>query len=508
MFFSLFFIKCSKLYAVIFLKNNILCVISGILSGIPFIFPGFSILLFVAPALFSFVLFDSKKPFCHGFLFGASFYLVNSAFIQSLDISWLFSLKILYFILPHLAGLAVASIEGVFSGIFAVIFRRLSKNCREKYFALLFSALWVFYELFTGLSFSPLGYTWARISIPFAEVPEFIQTASLFGPLFISFIIILFSSSLALSLKTKNCIFMVFPSLLCTLNAALSYALYSAPSEGVSISVSAVQNGMNSSEKWGTPASLLAEAAAEEFRGESLLVFPEACIPVYLNKSPYLSYLSDRAEENGVAVLLGGLYKTDEGKNETSVYLFPCNEKSESVSSKRHPVPFGEYTPILNLFSEEIRSTDISGSNSLSPLEYENISAGCLICFDSIFPSYSRETVKNGANILCISTNDSWFSSPDSARLHLYHSIYRCIENSRFGVRSACTGISALIDSKGNILSYLPSGENGRVSGTALIKDDITLYTRFGDLPICIFSLCLILFSIFYSKRTDYKCLI
>lgn len=483
----------------IFLKNNLLCIVSGILSGIPFIFPKLSFLLFVTPILFVYVMYDSKRPFFHGFLFGAFFYLVNSFFIKSLDISWVFSSKALSIILPFTALIAISSIEGVFSGLFMTVFSRLKKRCRESCIAILFSAVWVFYELFTGLSLSPLGYTWARISIPFAELPAFIQTASLFGSLFISFIVILFSSSLALSLKTKNYIFMVFPLLLLVINSAVSYALYKAPDDGNSISAAAIQNGVNSSEKWNSSVSALFKEAEEEFTGESLLVFPEACFPVYLNKSPYLNALSDKAAENNVTVLIGALYKTPEQKNHTSVYLLPYSDDT-NVSSKRHPVPFGEYTPILNIFSEEIRSTDIQGSDALPPLRHENISAGCLICFDSIFPVFARETVKKGANILCISTNDSWFASSDSARLHLYHSIYRCIENSRFGVRSACTGISAIIDSEGNVLSYMPQGETGRVSGTVNLKDNITLYTRFGDMPICIFSLCLILFSLYRKE--------
>lgn len=454
-------------------------------------------LLFVAPALFALVMYDSKKPFFHGFLFGASFYLVNSAFMKSLDISWVFSSKALSFILPVAAWLAVAAVEGAFSGLFGIIFSRLKRRCRKKYFALLFSGLWVFYELIIGLSFSPLGYTWARICIPFAELPVFIQTASLFGSLFISYIVILFSSSLALSLKTKNYIYMVFPLLLIIINSAVSYALYKAPNDGISISAAAIQNGVDSSEKWNNQISALAKEAEAEFNGESLLVFPEACLPVYLNKSPYLSALSDRAKENNVTVLIGALYKTPDQKNRTSLYLLPFSGDEESVSSKRHPVPFGEYTPIFSIFSEEIKSSDIQGSDALPPLRHKNISAGCLICFDSIFPAYAGETVKKGANILCISTNDSWFASSDSARLHLYHSIYRCIENSRFGVRSACTGISALIDSKGNVLSYMPQGHKGRVSGTVQLQDNITLYTRFGDIPVCIFSLFLILFSLF-----------
>lgn len=280
------------------------------------------------------------------------------------------------------------------------------------------------------------------------------------------------------------------------LNLSLSLYLYSAPDTGEKITAAAIQTGLDTKTKRGSSVYSLADEAIKEFHGADLIVFPEANIPASLENSPYLDVLSREAEKNGVSVLMGALYKDGE-RNETSVYLLPGGD----VSSKRHPVPFGEYTPILGLFSPDIKESNITGSDRLTPLKTGAIAAGSVICFDSIFPGYARETTLNGANILCISTNDSWFSGESSARLHLYHSVYRCIENSRWGVRSACTGISAIIDSKGSIVSSLSPGKTGRVSGEVLLKESKTLYSVTGDVPILLFSSLIIIFTLIRRKE-------
>ncbi len=477
------------------MKKIFLCIISGILCGTAFLFPFLKWVLFLSPALFFYVALHSKKPFMHGFAFGTAYSAVSSSFLLTLDLEHFFTVKALSVLLPIIAFLSVALFSGAFTGIMTFAFSRLKAKAPPRLYPLLFSSLWVIYEYITGAHFLPTGYTWQRLAVPFADLTPFIQTVSLFGTLFISFTVIYFASSLSVAISQRKAAPLYFPVILIIISSVASLLMYTTPESGAFISAAAIQNGEDAYDKRSASAYDSFLSVKNEIRGAELIVFPEAAMMTDLSKSEYLTELTATAKSNNSVVLLGALYSSADEKRYTSVYLLSSDEAD--ISSKRHPVPFGEYIPIASLFSEDIRKSNISGSDSLYPLCSGKISAGAIICFDSAFPKYSAEAVRHGANILCFSTNDSWFSSDVSARLHLYHSIYRAAENSRYCIRSACTGISAIIDSKGNVLSSMQFGDSGRASGRALLKTNRTLYSITGDAPMLLFAL----FIIFYSVR-------
>lgn len=417
-------------------------------------------------------------------------------YMVTLNVSWLFS-GILSYLLPICAHAFIALFEGTLCGLAAVLFVRTAKRARSVALPLLFSAFWALFELVKGASFLPTGYTLNRLSLPLADVPFLIQTASVLGSVFISFVIIFFASSLAFWAFKKNPAPLFFAATLIVLSAVLSGILMLTPEKSdKTVTAAAVQTGIDSQDKRAAAASELTALYSESITDSPLILFPEAALPVYLNKSVYLDLLSEKAAESCSTVIMGALYKTTDGKNQTSLYML--SGKNVSVSSKRHPVPFGEYVPVLRLFSNDYADDAITGAKEILPLKSGEIAAGGIICFDSIFPRYTSEAVKNGANLLCISTNDSWFNSEMSARLQLYQSVYRCAESGRYGVRSACTGISAIIDSKGRVTAFLPLNERGTLSGSVKLISSVTPYSVLGDWPIVIISVLIILFC---SKR-------
>ena len=70
---------------------------------------------------------------------------------------------------------------------------------------------------------------------------------------------------------------------------------------------------------------------------------------------------------------------------------------------------------------------------------------GSLICFDSIYENLSADSVRDGAEIIAISTNDSWFDGTVALRQHVAQAVLRAIETDRYILRSANTGISCVI---------------------------------------------------------------
>ena len=77
------------------------------------------------------------------------------------------------------------------------------------------------------------------------------------------------------------------------------------------------------------------------------------------------------------------------------------------------------------------------------------IKTGPIICYESIYGEYVTEYVRKGAHFLAVITNDAWWGNSPGHKQLLSYTRLRAIENRRSVVRSANTGISAIIDSKG-----------------------------------------------------------
>ncbi|MFY2558834.1 apolipoprotein N-acyltransferase [Corallococcus terminator] len=84
-----------------------------------------------------------------------------------------------------------------------------------------------------------------------------------------------------------------------------------------------------------------------------------------------------------------------------------------------------------------------------------------LICYDTLFPSYVADEVRESADLLLTLSNDSWFGGTHGPRLHLTHAIFRSIETRLPQVRVTNSGISALIDDTGEILTEIGDGQRG-----------------------------------------------
>ncbi|EAS19970.1 apolipoprotein N-acyltransferase [Flavobacteria bacterium BBFL7] len=104
-----------------------------------------------------------------------------------------------------------------------------------------------------------------------------------------------------------------------------------------------------------------------------------------------------------------------------------------------------------------------------------------IICYESVYGEYVTDYVNNDADFLAIITNDAWWGNTQGHQQHLSLARLRAIESRRWIVRSANTGISAIIDHRGNIIQSLGYGKQGIISGTIRKRDNITFYVKHGD---------------------------
>ena len=117
-----------------------------------------------------------------------------------------------------------------------------------------------------------------------------------------------------------------------------------------------------------------------------------------------------------------------------------------------------------------------------------------IICYESIYGSFVTEYIRKGADFLAIITNDAWWGNTAGHRQLLSYSRLRAIENRRSIVRSANTGISAIINKKGELIDKLPYNHKGSLRGYFSTAKEITFYTQYGDYIARISFLIMILF--------------
>lgn len=162
-------------------------------------------------------------------------------------------------------------------------------------------------------------------------------------------------------------------------------------------------------------------------------------------------------------------------------------------------MPFGSALSFLTpLFSHFGGSTGGYGSQKEPSVFYSasGIGAAPVICFESIWGNYVARYVEQGAQFIAVVTNDGWWGNTSGKDQHLLYAKLRAIENRRWVVRSANTGISGFINQRGDIVQQSSWWVPTALSQEINLNEELTFYTKHSDLFVYI-SLLTSLLSIF-----------
>jgi apolipoprotein N-acyltransferase len=130
-----------------------------------------------------------------------------------------------------------------------------------------------------------------------------------------------------------------------------------------------------------------------------------------------------------------------------------------------------------------------------------------IICYESIYGEFVTDYVKNGANLLAIMTNDSWWDNSEGHKQLLSYARLRAIETRREIVRAANSGISARINARGDVVEDTFYDDRTVLVTKANLYKEITTYTKIGDLisRIAIFVLGFLIIYHFGEKIASKK---
>ena len=125
--------------------------------------------------------------------------------------------------------------------------------------------------------------------------------------------------------------------------------------------------------------------------------------------------------------------------------------------------------------------------------------AAPVVCYESIYGEFVTGYMQEGANVIFIITNDAWWGDTPGYHQHLSFAKLRAIENRRSIVRCANTGISAIINQKGEIEKRTEYWVEDVLNGEVNLNSDLTYFSQNGDFigRISKFISLLILLSVF-----------
>ena len=241
-------------------------------------------------------------------------------------------------------------------------------------------------------------------------------------------------------------------------------------------------------------------------KNSNIIFWPESPIPLTYNsieKSYYKNLL--RKIPKNQFVVTGTFFEES-----NLVYNSIINTSEPSnIYHKKHLVPFGEYLPFRKYLGGlykilGLNVYDISSGSLQNKIFVGNYSIFPLICYESIFSIDSLIGDKNIDFIFNVS-NDGWFGDSLAPFQHLDALRMRSLENQRYSVRAANTGISAVLSPKGEILNSIPFNKEGVINSKIEGRNGLTPISRYGYNTLYAVIFFLLLYSSLYFHMSIFR---
>lgn len=371
-------------------------------------------------------------------------------------------------------------------------------------FPVLAACGWVALEwLHQTLAFYGLGFPWFMLGYSQWNFPLGLQLASLTGVYGISFALAFTGTSLGYAFSGKagfkGGVFQVLASgLLCGGVCAYGKWTLSRPEPKALLRLQAavMQPNIDQYKKWSPEfeeeiLNTLQDMGAQ-LKGDfvQLAVWPESAVPGALTQKTYFDLFAQIGAESQAFQAVGSNIQ-EEGKQYVGAYVVSPSAEELQQYRKVKLVPFGEYIPLekwVKRIASQITVLGELGSFTPGPanqplMQVAGVPLGLTVCYESIFPQLWLRQTRAGAKVFANVTNDAWFFDSDAPYQHLAVNAVRAVETGRPVLRSANTGISAVIDRFGRVVQSAPLNTRAilRAGVTLPINEAQNFYTQWGD---------------------------
>jgi apolipoprotein N-acyltransferase len=393
--------------------------------------------------------------------------------------------------------LIYAALQAIQMGIFAFLMRRFGRGPGQ-----------IFPPLFwVSMEFSfPLLFPW-HLANTQSSFSWLIQTADLTGAYSAGFLIMWFNAIIADALfktvrdtKTLWISTVIFPA--CFV-ASLIYGFFrlnqvtAQLATAGKLSVAAVQGNIDVGMKW-DPKQMNTNLDAhtkltQGISGVQVVLWPESAIEEWLPEDLQAlpgEFVESLRLEDAYFIFGARSYRGKLGGPNVKAFntAFLADPKGRILQRyhKQVLLAFGEYIPFSGLLGllpgmpfmegftagDRPQTFDLPGGVRIAPL----------ICYEDLMPELSRAFVReNKANLLVNLTNDAWYGKTVAPWQHARLAQWRAIETRRSLLRVTNTGVTSVINAKGEIVETLPIFTPAVLKTQVEILEGETFYVRFGD---------------------------
>jgi len=424
-------------------------------------------------------------------------------------------------ILGSFLTLLLAAFLSLFQAISFTIFKLVTSQRKTYEVFLLFPATWVLSEwlrefLFTGFPWLYIGYSAVDISL----LQGYIPILGIFG---VGFLIVLVSQiflSLLGSLRDLTGKSLYLSSLVLIIifigNQPLKNINWTKSTEKISATI--IQPNIDIKEKWTQKGLQKIESAIEKKISEnslknltqsSVIFWPEVTLTKLIQKNSIDEFRNSILNDNNMlGMVIGAL---SENKSEEINNSLIGIGNISGIYDKKFLVPFGEYVPLSGLFSVffdffNFNRPQIFSGNKSELIGNSLIKISSAICYEiayqNVFLSNSKKT-----NILFNASNDNWFGTGLGPHQHLQIARFRAAEHQKYLVRSTSTGISALINSRGQVIKKIETSINRNelesFQEDVILKSGQTPYAYFGKNPFLFILVIIFFISAILKFKSD-----
>ena len=394
-----------------------------------------------------------------------------------------------------IAGLLIAYLA-LFPALFALGLHQLvARNGRG--WIWLAPAVWVASEygrlaLFGGFPWVLLGYSQVTV-LPIA------QLASVTGVFGLSALLAASATAVAWPVVTVGPRRWVAPAVVAGLVAGAAFwghvriAGSDLTAAGQALRVGIVQGNVDQGIKWDPAradeifARYLRLTGQVADQGARLVLWPESSTPFYFEYGAESQIVRELARRRGVQLLIG----SDQWEQATppriynAAFLVNADGTTGGVYRKVHLVPFGEYVPLkaLLFFAKPLVEavSDFAPGTEVNTLPVGSGRLSTAICYEVVYPGLIREGVQNGSALLTTITNDAWFGRSSAPWQHFAMAAMRAVEQGRYLVRAANTGISGVVDPYGRVMFQGGLFVEGAWTADVRLIEAKTIYGQTGD---------------------------
>lgn len=425
-------------------------------------------------------------------------------------------------------------INALFMTLVFILFHITKRNLGNKWGMISLAILWVGFE-FIHYNWE-LSTPWMTIGNLFSVAPEIVQWYSITGVLGGSLWIL--SVNIALSMGISHIIFnkasiksqklplglgvafFIIPTLL----SIWSYSTYKEVENPIEIIVTQPNTEQYKERKELDIKTqldrLFDEADQLVTKNTAIVLGPETVIPnmhpvheqVYQQDSAFRYVQIRRSQWNETALFMGlASYRTFRNKTrytqtkfssragyfeqyDASVYLgsqaLPKFIHKSKLLLMAEKIPFAKKYPWLEKYAVNLRGTKGTLGSSSSPevVRANGFTFAPVNCYESIYGEWVAQQCRKGADVIFAITNDGWWGDTPGYKQHASFSRLRAIENRRYVARSAMTGISFIINERGDISHATDFNVQTAFKADVQLNKKQTFYTANGDLIGRLFS--------------------